>query len=53
MVDFKLTDEEVDLIKETLNYYRTAINESSDWPTYESKQERLKIVESVLKKIRT
>lgn len=53
MVDLKVTNEELELIKETLKYYRTKVNESSGWPTYEGKQERLKFVESVLEKLRT
>ena len=48
----RLTTEELDLILESLRHTKQAFADYKDYPSYEFKQARVAIVESVIEKIR-
>lgn len=49
----KLTDDEFQLIKESLNYYKRNIAEYKDYPSYEFKQKQLQRVDVLLAKLKS
>ncbi|WDE11851.1 hypothetical protein [Thalassomonas haliotis] len=52
MNSLNLKDEELELVKEALGYYKDKIINYSDYPDYEFKQKQLERVDNLLEKLR-
>tara|TARA_R110002051_G_scaffold31482_3_gene71684 strand:+ start:6448 stop:6603 length:156 start_codon:yes stop_codon:yes gene_type:complete len=48
----ELNKSDINLILESLNYMKLNVDNSKDYPSYESKQSRLKEIEVVVNKIK-
>ena len=48
----EFTEKELDIIKESLSYTKKNIRNYGSYPSYEFKQERLKEVDGIIKKLK-